>query len=308
MSYRPSWLTFGRYAAVTTAMTTVLVALGVYTSGTGSGLACQAQWPLCSDQLIPTLTINPDFIEWFHRVWAMVTGFLIIGLAGWTWVGNRSRRTRIAATLAVVILPVQIVVGAITVTVGGLVPGGYTVSTHAAHLIVALLIVTLLGVVLLGRPDEGGDGGGDGTAATGPRTLRIAAGAGLGGVLLGALFSRAVPLVTYSPGAQAAFYLCSVVGYLGLLALVLRTPAAAIPDRTARRVRTLAAVGLAALFVTLLLGRDLVIYPGFWEGVNRVLLAVVVVATAAAGGTLVGSDRPPESGSGSVGGAASRGE
>nr|WP_096391623.1 COX15/CtaA family protein [Halopenitus persicus] len=289
-------------------MTTVLVALGVYTSGTGSGLACQAQWPLCSDQLIPTLTINPDFIEWFHRVWAMITGFLIIGLAGWSWAGSRSRRTRIAATLAVVILPIQIVVGAITVTIGGLVPGGYTVSTHAAHLIVALLIVTLLGVVLLGRSDEGTGGDGGGAASTGPRTLRIAAGIGLGGVLFGALFSRAVPLVTYSPGAQAAFYLCSVVGYLGVLALVLRTPTAAIPDRTARRVRTLAGVGLAALFVTLLLGRDLVIYPGFWEGVNRILLAVVVVATTAAGWTLVGADRPPESEPESVGGAASRSE
>ncbi|SEH49886.1 cytochrome c oxidase assembly protein subunit 15 [Halopenitus malekzadehii] len=301
MSYRPSWLTFGRYAAVTTAMTTILVALGVYTSGTGSGLACQAQWPLCSDQLIPTLTINPDFIEWFHRVWAMVTGFLIIGLAGWTWIDDVPRRTRIAATLAVVILPVQILVGAVTVTIGGLVPGGYTVSTHAAHLIVALLIVTLLGVVLLGRD-------GPGAKRDGPERLRIAAGIGIGGILLGALFSRAVPLVTYSPGAQAAFYLWSLVGFLGLLALALRTPATTIADQTARRVRTLAAVALAALFVTLLLGRDLVIYPGFWEGVNRLLLAVVVVATAAAGWTLARADRPPESESGSVGGAASRGE
>ncbi|WP_280535917.1 COX15/CtaA family protein [Halopenitus sp. POP-27] len=308
MSYRPSWLTFGRYAAVTTAMTTILVALGVYTSGTGSGLACQAQWPLCSDQLIPTLTINPDFIEWFHRVWAMVTGFLIIGLAGWTWIDDVPRRTRIAATLAVVILPVQILVGAVTVTIGGLVPGGYTVSTHAAHLIVALTIVTLLGVVLLGRTDEGTGRDGGGSTTAGPRTLRIAAGAGLGGVLLGALFSRAVPLVTYSPGAQAAFYLWSLVGFLGLLALALRTPATTIADQTARRVRTLAAVALAALFVTLLLGRDLVIYPGFWESVNRLLLAVVVVATAAARWTLAGVDRPPESGSGSVGGTASRGE
>ena len=132
MSLRPAWLTFRRYAAATTGMTLSLFALGVYTAATGSGLACQAQWPLCSDQLIPALTINPDFIEWFHRVWAMITGFLIIGVAAWTWLGGFDRRTRLAATLAVAILPLQITVGAITVTIGGLVPSGYTVSTHAA--------------------------------------------------------------------------------------------------------------------------------------------------------------------------------
>ena len=85
MLERPNWLTFRRFAAVTTALTLSLISLGVYTSATGSGLACQAQWPLCSDQLIPALTINPDFIEWFHRVVAMIAGFFIIGTAGWAW-------------------------------------------------------------------------------------------------------------------------------------------------------------------------------------------------------------------------------
>ncbi|MFA9516457.1 COX15/CtaA family protein [Halopenitus sp. H-Gu1] len=264
-------------------MTTILVALGVYTSGTGSGLACQAQWPLCSDQLIPTLTLNPDFIEWFHRVWAMVTGFLIIGTAAWAWLGNRSHRTRIAATLTVIILPIQILVGAVTVTIGGLVPGGYTVSTHAAHLVVALTIVTLLGVVLFGKGDEGKPD------PTSPRALQRTLVGGLGGVLLGAVFSRAVPLVTYSPGAQAAFYLCSLVGFLGLLAVIVRVPTSALADRDVRRVRVLSMIAIASLFVTLLLGRDLVVYPGFWETTNRVLLAATVLATAAAGWTLGGS-------------------
>src|SRR6056297_694485 len=91
---RPDWLSFRRFAAFTTALTLSLITLGIYTAATGSGLACQAQWPLCSDQLIPALTINPDFIEWFHRAWAMVTGFLIIGVAGWTWLGSEFQRRR----------------------------------------------------------------------------------------------------------------------------------------------------------------------------------------------------------------------
>ncbi len=277
MSLRPAWLTFRRYAAATTGMTLSLFALGVYTAATGSGLACQAQWPLCSDQLIPALTINPDFIEWFHRVWAMITGFLIIGVAGWTWLGGFDRRTRLAATLAVVILPLQITVGAITVTIGGLVPGGYTVSTHAAHLIVALCIFTLLTLTTIW-------GGKRGSA----RLLRIAAVLGLVGIAASVLFSRAVPFITYSPGAQASFYVAGLAGHLGLVATVayateaVRSGYSGVDRSVASVVRTLAAGAMAALVITLLLGRDLVLYTTLWQQINLFALGAAVVLAAAA--------------------------
>ncbi len=291
MSLRPGWLTFRRYAAATTGMTLTLFALGVYTAATGSGLACQAQWPLCSDQLIPALTINPDFIEWFHRVWAMVTGFLIIGVAAWTWAGDFDRRTRLAATLAVVVLPIQITVGAITVTIGGLVPGGYTVSTHAAHLIVALVIFTLLGLATLW-----------GGSRPGPRLLRIGLGVALAGLLAGVAFSRAVPLVTYSPGAQAAFYVATLSAHLGLLAVaVSATEGANGTVVDAARIRALAVGSMAFLVVTLLLGRDLVLYTGTWQTVN--LLAIAgAVALAAAAAWSVRTAEPNAAGRAALGG------
>ncbi len=296
MSLRPAWLTFRRYAAATTGMTLTLFALGVYTAATGSGLACQAQWPLCSDQLIPAMTINPDFIEWFHRVWAMVTGFLILGVAGWSWVGALDRRTRIAATLAVAILPVQIAVGAITVTIGGLVPGGYTVSTHAAHLIVALGIFTLLGLTTMwgGAGVDRGDGSVDRGGS--PRLLRMALGVAVLGVLASAVFSRAVPLLTYSPGAQGAFYVAGLGAHLGLVAtLVVATDAidgeiSGIDASTARTVRRLAAGSMTALVVTLLLGRDLVLYTATWQRVNLVALALAFALAAGAAWMLRGGD------------------
>lgn len=286
MSLRPAWLSFRRYAAATTGMTLVLFSLGVYTAATGSGLACQAQWPLCSDQLIPTLTINPDFIEWFHRVWAMVTGFLIIGVAGWTWLGSFDRRTKLAATLAVAILPLQITVGAITVTVGGLVPGGYTVSTHAAHLIVALCIFTLLALTAIW-------GGGRGS----PRLLQVAVGIAVAGIVASAVFSRAVPFVTYSPGAQAGFYITGLAGHLGLVATVayateaVRGGYAAFDRSTARIVRALAAGSMAALVGTLLLGRDLVLYTGVWQRINLVSLALAFVLVVGAAWVLRGTEK-----------------
>ncbi|WP_418282803.1 COX15/CtaA family protein [Halorubrum sp. DTA98] len=270
-------------------MTLTLFAIGVYTAATGSGLACQAQWPLCSDQLIPALTINPDFIEWFHRVWAMITGFLIIGVAAWTWIGSFDRRTRLAATLAVVVLPVQITVGAITVTVGGLVPGGYTVSTHAAHLIVALVIFTLLGLATLWGPDAERHGGST-------RLIRIALGVALTGLLASALLSRAVPILTYSPGAQAWFYVAGLGAHLGLLAAVVYATEATtdgyvgLSPSAARNVRRLAAGSMVLLVGTLLLGRDLVLYTTFWQQVNVVALAGAVAFAGAAAWTVRSAD------------------
>lgn len=271
MSLRPPWLTFRRYAAATTSMTLVLVGLGIYTAATGSGLACEAQWPLCSDQLIPKLTINPDFLEWFHRVWAMITGFLMVGLAGWAWLGDRSRKVRLAATLAVVVLPLQITVGAITVTIGGMIEGGYSAPTHAAHLIVALVIFTLLSLTTLYTALDGDGSRRVASDATALLRRSFAVAAGL--LLVAATMNRAVPFVTYSPGAQAWFYGVALAAHFALLATV-------VVGLETDRARPAAAggLGLGALFATMLLGRDLVLYTAVWETVNRITLAVAILA------------------------------
>ena len=254
MLQRPNWLTFRRFAAATTTLTLSLITLGVYTAATGSGLACQAQWPLCSDQLIPALTINPDFIEWFHRVVAMVTGFFILGTAGWAWLRG-DRRPKLAATGAVVLLPLQISIGAITVTLNGLLPWGYSAPTHAAHLIVALSIFTLLSLTTIysyrdqyQRPPT-------------DRT-RLALGVALGALLFSGLFSRGVPLLQYSPGAQAWYYAGSLLAVFALLAAYHWL---ADIDSFGR---TLAGVALGVLLTTMLLGRDLIAYTTTVELVN----------------------------------------
>jgi cytochrome c oxidase assembly protein subunit 15 len=260
--YRPSWLSFRRFAAFTTALVLTLVMLGVYTAATGSGLACSAQWPLCDDGLLPQ-TI-PSFIEWFHRLVAMVAGFFILGTALWSFT-TEDRGTKAAATLAVVLLPLQISIGAVTVTLNGLLPQGYSPPTQGAHLVVALTIFTALVVTTLRayrsewmRPPR--------------RRVRDALLVALGLLPVAVVLSRVVPVVPYSPGAQAGFYGVALALVATLVASVVwlaETPAA--------RLRLPLGGALAAVFLALLLGRDLVFYTPVWRLLNGALFVVAGV-------------------------------
>lgn len=130
-------LTFPRLAAFTAATTLTLVSLGVYTAATGAGLACSAQWPLCDGGVLPQSV--PSFIEWFHRLVAMVVGFMILGAGIVSWRGDYDRRIRYALAVAVVLLPVQIFFGANTVLNFGVAASMF--HQTAAQLIFAALVI-----------------------------------------------------------------------------------------------------------------------------------------------------------------------
>ncbi|MFB6169196.1 MAG: COX15/CtaA family protein [Haloferacaceae archaeon] len=265
--------TFPRLATFTAATTLTLVSLGVYTAATGSGLACSAQWPLCSGGVLPQTV--PSFIEWFHRLVAMVAGFLILGVAAWSWRAPESdRRTAATATLAAALLPLQVSIGAVTVTLSGRIPGGYSVPTHAAHLFVALAIFTALTLTSL-RALEGSY-----TDPAAERARRALAAAAVV-VALAALFSRVVPLFPYAPSAQATFVGVGLAGYASLVAA-----ARWLPDQPLARALSLLAAG--AVVVALVLGRDLVVYTAQVRLLNAAALAVAVGAAALAA-WLVGS-------------------
>ena len=261
-------LTFRGYAAFVTAVTLVLVMLGIYTAASGSGLACAQQWPLCDGGVLPQ-TI-PSFVEWFHRLWAMVTGFLILGVAAWAWRADVTSRTRWAATVALVLTPLQAVLGAITVTFNGALPGGYSPPVHAAHFVTGFAIFAGLAYATL-------------TAYEGTfrrdaidRT-RLALGAGLAGILVGAVFSRLPLLLPYSPAAQAGYYGVSLASFAALLAA---TRWLGMLGRG--QLRAAVAVAAGFLFVAMLLGRDLVFYTETVQLVNVVAVTGAVVLVAAA--------------------------
>ena len=119
--------------AVTTGFTFVLILLGVYTGAMGAGLACAGRWPFCDGWLGLFPANLPSFLEWFHRFVAMITGFLILGSAVQAYRGDHDRRVLGATVFAVVVLPVQVLLGANTIF-------NYGVLAQVTHHAAALLI------------------------------------------------------------------------------------------------------------------------------------------------------------------------
>jgi len=108
-------LRFRHLAATAAALSFVLILLGVYTGAAGAGLACAGRWPFC-DGFLGLFPANwPSFVEWFHRLVAMITGFVILGTAWAAYRGDHDRRILVATVVAVAVLPVQILLGANTI-------------------------------------------------------------------------------------------------------------------------------------------------------------------------------------------------
>jgi protoheme IX farnesyltransferase len=103
-----------RLGWVTVGFTYALVIIGGLVRITGSGLGCENDWPMCKGSLIPPLDLPTD-IEYSHRLTASIVSALVIALALAVLIWARRRRYVIPAMIAVVLLIIQIVLGAITV-------------------------------------------------------------------------------------------------------------------------------------------------------------------------------------------------
>ncbi len=129
---------FQKLLIVTSLATFALIVLGGVVRVTESGLGCP-DWPRCHGQFIPPLE-REVLIEYSHRLVAMTVGFLILATTIFAWRSYRSEPTvLIPASLALILLIVQVLLGAVTVNLE------LPAEIVAAHLGVALaLLATLL--------------------------------------------------------------------------------------------------------------------------------------------------------------------
>ncbi len=122
------------------ACTYLLILLGAIVRITGSGLGCGHDWPLCNGHLFPPLNDLPAVIEWSHRLLAALVSVLVLALGGlgWRGAGSLEPGARGAAYTALVLLIIQVLLGAVTVKTG------LTPVLVILHLATAMLLLASL--------------------------------------------------------------------------------------------------------------------------------------------------------------------
>jgi protoheme IX farnesyltransferase len=132
---------YRRLTLATAGAVWMLIVLGGLVRVTDSGTGCGASWPMCHGHLFPSLEYH-ELIEWNHRLFATLGGFLMVVTVGATLLWYR--RDRRLAALAIV---------AAATYLGQAILGGITVLLHldqtwvAAHMGNSMLL--LASVVLL---------------------------------------------------------------------------------------------------------------------------------------------------------------
>lgn len=133
---------FVRLTLVTALATFGLVVFGAVVRVTDSGLGCGNHWPLCNGTVFPPLDNLTAWIEWLHRLFAVLIGLLGTGMLVIAVRAYRQRnRIVLGATLgAALLFAVQSVLGAIVVILE-LPPTMVTLHLGTAMLLLGALLL-----------------------------------------------------------------------------------------------------------------------------------------------------------------------
>jgi len=120
-----------------------LIVLGGVVRITGSGMGCGDHWPRCNGRWFPPLDL-PTMIEIGHRWAAALVSIVVFAMATVAWTRHRSDRDlRNPATLALIVLVIQVLLGALTVKLA-LPPGIVIAHLANAMVLLAVILVTAL--------------------------------------------------------------------------------------------------------------------------------------------------------------------
>lgn len=140
--------------SLATALLTVgLIVFGAIVRVTGSGLGCGDHWPLCNGTIFPPLDNLTAWIEWSHRLFALLIGLLGLGML-FVAIRTYRKQDRLvlgATVLAAVLFFVQSTLGAIVVVLE-LPPTMVTLHLGTAMLLLGALL--LAGIAAHYRPKE----------------------------------------------------------------------------------------------------------------------------------------------------------
>jgi heme A synthase len=97
----------------------MVILWGAYVRASGSGAGCGSHWPLCNGEVVPQAPRVQTLVEFSHRMTTGLAGVLVLGLViGAFWSFPRGHRVRWGASLALLLIIVEGLVGAAQVLLG----------------------------------------------------------------------------------------------------------------------------------------------------------------------------------------------
>jgi heme o synthase len=246
-----------------------LIVLGGVVRITGSGLGCGEHWPRCNGEWFPPLDL-PTLIEIGHRWAAALVSVFVLAVAVVAWLRHRSEPAlRNPALLALVLLVVQVLLGAVTVKLS-LPP--WVIITHLANAM--LLLATLMVVGLRAGAPEGPEAPRLGARHASHGLVLATAALGFIVILFGAqvanfhagMFCLGFPLCDGGilpplSGRGALHWSHRVLAYLFLgLALMMVVRVSGRHDPDSRQLRRAAGMVLAATVAQIAVGGAMVLH------------------------------------------------
>ena len=140
--------------ALATALATVgLIMFGAVVRVTDSGLGCGNSWPLCNGTIFPPLDNLTAWIEWLHRLFAMLIGLIGIATLAVAIVAYRTNNRGVLwfTVAAAVLFFTQSMIGALVVVLD-LPPTFVTLHLGMAMLLFGALVVAATAAIY--RPAE----------------------------------------------------------------------------------------------------------------------------------------------------------
>jgi heme A synthase len=136
---------FTNLALATTLLTAGLIVFGAVVRVTDSGLGCGNDWPLCDGRIIPPLDNLTAWIEWSHRLFAILIGLMGLGMLVLAWRSFRTEKRFVLSTtiIAAVLYAIQSLLGRFVV-VYDLPPTMVTMHLGMAMLLLGALLLAVI--------------------------------------------------------------------------------------------------------------------------------------------------------------------
>ncbi len=141
-----------KWALISVVCVASLLFFGSLVTGTNSALGCLTDWPLCRGELIPNTTDLSTYVNWFHRFFALLTGFVLAYTTLVAWRSkDKQRGAWIPAALMLSFFVIQAAIGgAVVLSQIQLVWRGFHLAMAAATWTAAVVLVVL--AALSGQP------------------------------------------------------------------------------------------------------------------------------------------------------------